>query len=364
MEQSPESEIVESTETRDRGFWMAGPCSAETEEQVIDTAKELANIGIDVYRAGVWKPRTRPNSFEGNGSKALEWLKNVKSETGLNVCTEVAKAEHVEACLNHGIDTLWIGARTTVSPFAVQEIADSLKGVDAEVFIKNPINPDAKLWIGAAERIEQVGIEKIGLIHRGFNAYDSTAYRNQPMWQIAIEVMQYFPEYKMICDTSHISGKRSLIGTVAQKALDLNYNGIMVEVHPNPDQAWSDAQQQITPSDFQKLKSTLTYRDSGISNRDFLVTLEGLRDRIDDIDSEIIALFAKRMGIADAIGGYKKKNNIAILQKERWANIVARSLEQGAKLGLTEEFVQSFLRAVHDESIHRQHQIMNKSEDE
>lgn len=343
-------------------FWIAGPCSAESEVQMLTTAKELSNSGINLFRAGSWKPRTRPNSFEGLGTKALDLLKLVKDETGLAVTTEVANASHVEESLKRNIDVLWIGARTTVNPFSVQEIADSLKGVDIPVLIKNPINPDLKLWLGAIERIYDSGVRNIGVIHRGFSAYGSDKYRNQPRWQIAIELRRLFPEMTMICDSSHISGTRSLLEEVSQKAFDLNYDGIMLEVHPDPDRALSDAQQQITPSTFNEIKERLKYRQAFTDNEEFLSSLENFRHQIDEIDDEIIALMSSRMKLADGIGNYKKRNNISILQTKRWSEILAKNVAKGSKIGLSDEFVSNFFRAVHQESINRQHKIMNKKD--
>ncbi len=351
-----------ATSKQKTGFWIAGPCSAETETQVLQCAHDLNNTGIDLFRAGIWKPRTRPNSFEGIGLQGLEWLQKVKAETGLKVCTEVANSQHVEACLKHGIDTLWIGARTTVSPFAVQEIADALKGSNVSVMVKNPINPDVKLWIGAIERVKAAGIQDVTMIHRGFSTYGGEKYRNQPRWQLAIEMMQAFPELKMICDSSHICGNRTLLEQVSQKALDLNYDGLMLEVHPTPDEAWSDAAQQITPETFARIKNTVTFRTENTDNTDFLDSLDVLRNQIDDIDDELVQLLARRMGIAELIGGYKKTNNVAILQAERWAFIVERITEKAIGMGLSPAFISSLLTAVHQESIDRQNKIMSHSD--
>jgi len=349
-------------EKNKRAYWIAGPCSAESEEQVLETARGLASAKIDLFRAGIWKPRTRPNSFEGIGTEGLSWLQKVKSETGLNVCTEVANTAHVEACLKHNIDVLWIGARTTVSPFAVQEIADALEGSGVKVLIKNPINPDLKLWVGAVERIAKSGIENIGVIHRGFSSFEKNKYRNQPRWQIAIDLKREFPDITMICDSSHISGNRQFLEEVSQKALDLNYDGIMMEVHPDPDNALSDAQQQITPGTFAEIKSRLKYRPSGIDNADFKESLASLRFQIDEIDDEIISLMNSRMVIVDEIGSYKKRNNISILQTKRWNEILERCVTKGSELGLTPEFISNLLKAVHQESINRQHDILKRED--
>ena len=345
-----------------RAFWIAGPCSAETETQVLDTARALASANIDLFRAGIWKPRTRPNSFEGIGTDGLKWLNRVTEETGLKVCTEVANTMHVEACLKHNIDVLWIGARTTVSPFAVQEIANALQGTDVKVMIKNPINPDLKLWVGAIERISKAGIEEIAVIHRGFSSFEKNKYRNQPRWQIAIELKSQFPDITMICDSSHISGSRILLEEVSQKALDLNYDGIMMEVHPNPDNALSDADQQVTPDTFKEIKARLKYRPAEIDDYAFIKSLGNLRLQIDEIDDEIISLMNSRMEIVDQIGAYKKRNNISILQTKRWSEIMERCIAKGNELGLSTEFISNMLAAVHQESINRQHDILNQED--
>lgn len=343
-----------------RPYYMAGPCSAETEEQVMQTARELAAAGIDLFRAGIWKPRTRPNSFEGVGSKGLEWLQNVKRETGLKVATEVANHQHVEEALKHDIDVLWIGARTTVSPFSVQEIADALHGVDIPVLIKNPINPDLKLWMGAIERIYESGIHQLGVVHRGFSLYGFGKYRNQPCWEIAIELKRQFPEMMFICDSSHICGNRDLLEPVSQKALDLNYDGIMLEVHPTPDEAWSDAEQQITPAVFTEIKNRLIFRRPTTDDKAFLQRLEGLRRQIDQVDDEILELLSSRMSLAEKIGTFKKQNNISILQTAHWNDLLERMLEKGGEKGLSPEFIHAFLNAIHQESINHQHKVMNE----
>lgn len=343
-----------------RAYYMAGPCSAESEEQMLTTAKHLAETGIDLFRAGVWKPRTQPNSFEGKGEEGLKWLATVKRETDLAVSTEVANAGHVELALKYGVDVLWIGARSTVSPFTVQEIADSLAGVDIPVMIKNPINPDVKLWIGAVERIAKAGVPKIAAIHRGFSSFGPGQFRNQPRWQIAIELKRLFPDLTLICDSSHISGRRDLLEEVAQKALDLNYDGIMLEVHPNPERALSDPQQQITPEVFRAIKSRLIFRPADSENPHFRQSLDSLRRQMDEIDEEILSLLARRMGLADEIGICKKENNISILQTRRWSEILDRNMEQGLAMGLNPEFITNLSRAVHQESINRQHEVMRK----
>ncbi|MEO0628669.1 MAG: chorismate mutase, partial [Bacteroidota bacterium] len=302
---------------------IAGPCSAETEGQVMQTAKELAASGqVDVFRSGIWKPRTRPGSFEGVGKEGLPWLQRVKAETGLKTTTEVAKAGHVYDCLEAGIDVLWLGARTTVNPFSVQEVADALAGVDIPVMIKNPINPDIGLWIGAMERIHKAGVSRIGLIHRGFSYHGETIYRNVPRWQMAIEMKRRFPDVQMIIDNSHICGRRDLLASVAQEAMNLNYDGIMTEVHPRPDEAWSDAKQQITPEVFLKLLSNLRIPSESTDNKEFLSQLAELRRQIDEIDNDMIGMLGRRMRLAEQIGLYKKENNIAILQAQRWSAII------------------------------------------
>ena len=339
-------------------FLIAGPCSAETEDQVMETARQLASQEIELFRAGIWKPRTRPNSFEGVGTPGLKWLKRVKKETGMKVTTEVANTQHVFLALKHEIDVLWLGARTTVNPFAVQEVADAVEGVDIPVLIKNPINPDLKLWMGAIERIHKAGITKIGLIHRGFSVYGKSPFRNIPRWQIPIEIKKEFPGIMILCDNSHICGRRDTLKSVAQKALDLNFSGLMTETHPDPDNAWSDAAQQITPSQFGQLFSELTFRQEG--NVDNQNDLMDLRSQIDELDDEIMNLFGQRMQVADAIGEYKKENGISILQSKRWAEILNVAQEKGKLHGLGGNFISSILKAVHEESIEHQNRIMNK----
>ena len=343
-----------------RPIIIAGPCSAETEEQVLTTAKALAKQNIDLFRAGIWKPRTRPNSFEGVGMVGLSWLKKVKEETGLKVTTEVANKQHAFEALKFGIDVVWLGARTTVNPFAVQEIADALEGSDIPVLIKNPINPDLKLWIGAIERIAKAGITQIGVIHRGFSYHGDSEYRNVPRWQIPIELKRQFPDIQIICDNSHICGRRDTLYNVAQKAMDLNFDGIMTEVHPTPDDAWSDAKQQITPSVFQKLTEDLIIRKPSTNDIEFLESMEHLRHQIDEIDDELITLLGNRMKLAERIAEYKKRKNISILQPARWNEILENTVAKGNIYGLSEEFVSSFLKAIHQESINHQAEIMNE----
>lgn len=345
-----------------RPFIIAGPCSAETEGQVMATARELAQQNIDLFRAGIWKPRTRPGSFEGVGKEGLSWLKRVKEETGLKVTTEVAKADHVYEAMKHGVDVLWIGARTTVNPFSVQEVADAISGMDIPVLIKNPINPDLSLWIGAIERIYKAGVTKIGVIHRGFSFHGETKYRNVPRWQLAIDLKREFPDLMMICDNSHICGRRDLLQAVAQEAMDLNYDGIMTEVHPRPDEAWSDAAQQITPAVFKTLVDSLIIRQETTDDQNFLTHIDDLRQKIDELDDELLKLLGKRMGVAEQIGEYKKRNNISILQTSRWNDILDHTTAKAQKQGLSEAFINTYLRAIHQESIDRQEKVMNSGE--
>ena len=347
-------------EKKERPVLIAGPCSAETEEQVLETARGLKDTGIDLFRAGIWKPRTRPGAFEGVGTIGLQWLQKVKEETGLKVTTEVANTQHVFEAMKHGIDVFWLGARTTVNPFSVQEVADALKGLDVPVLIKNPINADLKLWIGAIERIFKAGITRIGAIHRGFHYHDEKKYRNTPLWQLPIELKRRFPELQIFCDNSHICGRRDLLLPIAQQALDLNYDGLMTEVHPTPDDAWSDAAQQITPHRFGVMIKKLVVRNPTTDNTSFLKTIDYLRHRIDEIDNQLMTLFGKRMEVAAQIGEYKRDNNISILQPTRWNEILEKAVRQGTEKGLSKRFVETVLRAIHQESISRQTQVMNK----
>ncbi|HFA51071.1 MAG TPA: 3-deoxy-7-phosphoheptulonate synthase [Bacteroidetes bacterium] len=347
-------------EKKERPILIAGPCSAETEEQVLETARGLKNVGIDLFRAGIWKPRTRPGAFEGVGAPGLKWLQRVKKETGLKVTTEVANTQHVFAAMKHGIDVFWIGARTTVNPFSVQEVADALSGLDVPVLIKNPINADLKLWIGAIERIYKAGITKIGAIHRGFSFHGETKYRNNPLWQLPIELKRQFPDLQIICDNSHICGNRNMLQKVAQQALDLNYDGLMTEVHPTPDNAWSDAAQQITPHRFGVLVKELVVREQTTENTSFLKTIDFLRHEIDEIDAQLMNLFGARMKLSDQIGEYKKENNIAILQPSRWNEILEKAFAEGEEKNLSKRFVETVLRAIHQESISHQTKVMNE----
>ncbi|MCU0461077.1 MAG: chorismate mutase [Bacteroidales bacterium] len=343
-----------------RPFLIAGPCSAESEEQVMETARELAKIKqVSIYRAGIWKPRTRPNSFEGVGISGLKWLRKVKQETGLMVGTEVANEKHVYEALKYGMDMVWIGARTSVNPFTVQEIADALKGVDVMVFVKNPINPEIDLWIGAIERVAKAGIKRMAAVHRGFSSYEKTTYRNQPNWQLPIELRRRIPDLPLICDPSHIAGAREYIHEISQKAMDLNFDGLMIESHINPEKALSDASQQVTPDELNELLIRLILRSPSTSDPRLLDVLGELRQQIDVYDDHLIDLLEKRMKVAETIGRYKKENNITILQSARWDEIVKKALIKGKAKGLSEELIDSIFKAVHQESINRQMRVMN-----
>ncbi|MDA3907098.1 MAG: bifunctional 3-deoxy-7-phosphoheptulonate synthase/chorismate mutase type II [Bacteroidales bacterium] len=344
----------------DRPFLISGPCSAETEAQVLETAHALASQNISVFRAGIWKPRTRPNTFEGVGSDGLKWLSRVKEETGLKVATEVANAKHVYEALKHNIDVLWIGARTTVNPFAVQEIADALKGVDIPVFVKNPINPDLELWIGALERFNKSGITKLAAIHRGFSSYGDSAFRNAPNWQIPIELKRRFPELLIINDPSHIGGKRSLIKELSQKAMDLDFDGLMIEVHPNPDDAWSDSSQQINPGQFEELIRGLKIRSKGETQQKHS-RLSGLRKKIDYFDHELMEILEARMKVACEIGEFKRDNNMVVLQNNRWNEVIEQSITLGNAKGLSPDLISKIFKAIHQESINNQTDIINKA---
>ncbi len=339
---------------------IAGPCSAESEEQVMDTARQLAAIGIQVFRAGIWKPRTRPNAFEGVGSIGLSWLQKVKEETGMRVATEVANVKHVYEALKHGIDVLWIGARTSANPFAVQEIADSLKGVNITVLVKNPVNPDVELWIGALERINAAGITHIGAIHRGFSSYEESEFRNKPHWQIPIELRRRVPGLPIINDPSHIGGRRDLIMDLCQSAMDLNFDGLIIETHCDPEKAWSDAAQQVTPEHLNYIIKNLILRSQEVDNKN-AVTLEELRLKIDKLDDEVLELMEQRMAIAEKIGAFKKANNVTILQSNRWSNLLKRRINIGLSKGLSADFVQKIYEAIHEESIEHQKTIMNRN---
>jgi chorismate mutase len=352
-------ELVQSTWNK-RPLIIAGPCSAETEEQVLETAVRLHKTGkVDMMRAGIWKPRTRPGSFEGIGTKGLPWLQQARKLTGMPMTVEVATAKQVENALHFEIDVLWIGARTTVNPFSVQEVADALRGVDVPVLIKNPINPDLELWIGAVERVAKAGIKQIGLIHRGFSSYGNTEYRNAPMWHLAIEMKRRNPEMMMINDPSHICGRCDILQDVAQKAIDLDYDGLIIESHINPDKAWSDAKQQITPERLAEMLDNLVWRKENNASPEYHAALEKLRQQINHLDDELLQVVGQRMKIAEKIGQYKKENNITILQTNRWNEILERAFQKGDKLGLSKEFITKYFDAMHMESINHQNKIMN-----
>ena len=338
-----------------RPFVIAGPCSAETEEQVLSTAKELVEYGCNVYRAGVWKPRTKPGGFEGNGEKALPWLQRVKQETGMSVATEVATPEHVDLALEYGIDILWIGARTSANPFAMQALADALCGVDIPVLVKNPINPDLELWIGALERLNQVGVRRLAAIHRGFSSYDNKVYRNAPMWQIPIELRRRMPNLPIICDPSHIGGRRNLIAPLCQQAMDLGFDGLIVEVHCTPEEAWSDAAQQVTPSELYKILSQLTIRNGQLD----MEGIHGLREQIDALDNSLIEILANRMSVCRKIGDYKKEHNMTVLQTGRYNEIIDKRGMQGTLCGMNSEFVKHVFELIHEESVRQQMEIIN-----
>ena len=340
----------------ERPFVIAGPCSAETEEQVMSTAKQLAGKGCHIYRAGVWKPRTKPGGFEGNGETALPWMKEVKEETGMLITTEVATPEHVELALKYGMDILWIGARTTANPFAMQAIADSLQGVDIPILVKNPVNPDIELWIGAMERINRAGIKRIAAIHRGFSSFDKKIYRNVPMWQIPIELPRRIPNLPLICDPSHIGGRRELIAPLCQQAMDLGMDGLIIESHCDPDKAWSDAKQQVTPEVLDYILGLLVIRDE-------TVTTEGiheLRKQIDELDNSIMDILTKRMRVCREIGQYKKEHNMTVLQTSRYNEILDKRGAQGALCGMSAEFIKEIFEAIHEESVKQQMKIINQ----
>ena len=339
-----------------RPLVIACPCSAETEEQVMNTATQLAKRGIKIFRAGIWKPRTKPGGFEGIGEEGLPWMQRVKQETGMLVGTEVATAKHVEAALKAGIDVLWIGARTTANPFAVQELADSLRGVDVPVLVKNPVNPDLELWIGALERINGAGVKRIGAIHRGFSSYDKKIYRNTPMWHIPIELRRRIPNIPIICDPSHIGGKRELIAPLCQQAMDLGMDGLIVESHCNPDSAWSDAKQQVTPDILDYILNLLVIRKETASTE----SLTELRKQIDECDNDLIELLAKRMRVSREIGIYKKEHEIQVVQTDRYSEILEKRGAQGALCGIDSECVKKIFEAIHEESVRQQLDIINK----
>lgn len=338
---------------------IAGPCSAESEQQLFETAKALRNAGVQVLRAGIWKPRTRPNCFEGVGADGLAWMRRVQRELGMKTSTEVANVKHVYEALKAGVDLLWIGARTTANPFAMQEIADALKGTDIPVLVKNPVNPDTELWIGALERLNMAGLKKIGVIHRGFSSYTPTKYRNIPQWQIPIEIKRRFKDILMICDPSHISGKREYIHEISQQAMDLGFDGLIVESHICPEIALSDAAQQLTPAALAELVSGLVIRNIDTENIKYRESIDELRARIDELDDELIEILASRMKISAEIGKYKKQNNITILQTGRWDKILEKVFRKGNEKGLNNDFMEKVFTAIHEASIDKQTEIMN-----
>ena len=344
------------SDNNERPIVIAGPCSAESEEQVMTTAKQLADKGCRMFRAGVWKPRTKPGGFEGQGEAALPWLQNVKKPTGMLVATEVATPEHVELALKYGIDILWVGARTSANPFAMQALADSLKGVDVPVLVKNPVNPDLELWIGALERINQAGITRLAAIHRGFSSYDKKIYRNLPMWQIPIELRRRYPSLPILCDPSHIGGTRELIAPLCQQAMDLGFDGLIVESHCSPDNAWSDAKQQVTPDVLDYILSLLVIRDEKVTTEG----IHALRKQIDELDNQLIELLAKRMRVCREIGQYKKEHNMTVLQTSRYNEILDKRGAQGVLCGMSSEFIRSVFEEVHEESVRQQIEIINQ----
>jgi chorismate mutase len=338
---------------------IAGPCSAETEDQVMKIAHELKDSKVSVFRAGIWKPRTRPGGFEGVGAIGLKWLQKAKAETGLQMAIEVATAAHVKLALEHDIDILWIGARTTVNPFAVQEIADALQNTDKIVLVKNPVNPDLALWIGGVERLYYAGIKKLGVIHRGFSTYEKTKYRNNPEWQIAIDLKNRFPNLPLIIDPSHMTGNRDMIFQVTQEALDLNYDGMIIETHIDPDNAWSDAAQQVTPTRLKQIIFDLTIRKETDDAYEYQSKLAKLRGKIDEFDAKLLDVIGKRMKVTEDIGALKKEKNVAVLQNKRWNEILEKMVNEGSQKGLSEEFIIQFFKAIHQESISHQEKIIN-----
>jgi len=343
---------------------ICGPCSAESQEQVLQTAFALSKrIELTYFRAGVWKPRTRPGSFEGAGITALKWLQEVSNQTGINVITEVATPDHVKAILKYGFKAVWIGARTTSNPFSVQEIADELRGTNIEVFVKNPVNPDIELWQGALERFIKAGTNRIHAIHRGFYPFEKTKLRNIPKWEIPIELKRRMPDIKVICDPSHIAGSIDFIEEIAQKAMDLNMDGLMIESHIDPENALSDSKQQLEPRALSDMLNNLVVRCEKFENEVFIKQIEQLRDQIDSIDQQMIELLSQRMGIVEEIGKYKQENNVSILQLRRWQQIIESRIEQGQKLGLSEDFIRKLLTFVHKESITCQSEIFKNNKD-
>ena len=339
-----------------RPLVIAGPCSAETEEQVIETARSLAAEGIRIYRAGLWKPRTKPGGFEGVGEKGIAWMQRVKRETGMYTATEVATRQHVETALKGGIDLLWIGARTAANPFAMQEIADALRGADVPVLVKNPVSPDLELWIGAIERIHNAGIRRLGAIHRGFTSIDKSLYRNHPMWAIPIELHRRLPSLPIFCDPSHIGGKRELIAPLSQQAMDLGFDGLIIEAHCTPDSAWSDKAQQVTPDALAYILRNLVIREQTTTTEN----LNELRAQIDKLDDQLLELLVRRMRVSRDIGQYKKEHDMPILQTQRYEELLARRAAQAVELGMDREFMRTVLQAIHEESVRQQMEVLGK----
>ena len=336
----------------------SGPCSAENEEQVMETAEELKQIGIQLFRAGIWKPRTMPGGFEGMGEAGLKWLQKVKEKTGMQVATEVANATHVNLALKYGIDAIWIGARTSANPFAVQEIADSLRGRNIAVMVKNPLNPDASLWQGAIQRFLDAGIKNISAIHRGFSSYGFSQYRNPPHWQVVVELKQRLPHIPLLCDPSHMGGRRDLIETLSQKALDLNYDGLFIEAHVDPDNALSDKKQQVTPEELLEILNNLVIREETGPNAASKNDLDDFRKKIDMIDDELVSILKERMKVSEEIGNYKKQNGMTILQQSRWEKILEKLQGRSESTGLSSGFLEDIFKSIHQESINHQEKVM------
>lgn len=346
--------------TEPRPSVVAGPCSAETEEQVMETAKGLKELGINVYRAGIWKPRTHPGSFEGVGSDGLRWLQKAKKEYGLKIATEVAGEKHVFECLKFGVDLVWLGARTTANPFLVQEIADALKDTDIPVLVKNPVNPDLDLWIGALERLNSAGIKKLGVIHRGFSTFEKIKYRNDPQWQMAIELRSRYPQLPFFVDPSHMAGSRDYIREISQRSLDLGFEGLMIESHCDPSAALSDAKQQLTPAQLSDLLyNQITVRDADSESKEWKENIDQLRAKIDIIDENLLYALGSRMKISRQIGEYKKSNNIAILQTSRWDAVLAKVVEKGKEYGLPKKFIEDVFNAIHETSVEVQNEVIS-----
>ena len=347
--------------TEPRPSVVAGPCSAESEEQLMETAKGLKELGINVFRAGIWKPRTHPGCFEGVGAEGLKWMQKVRDEYGLKISTEVASEKHVSECIRHGVDLVWLGARTTANPFLVQEIADALKGTDIPVLVKNPVNADLDLWIGALERLNKAGIRKLGVIHRGFSTFDKIKYRNDPQWQVAIELRSRYPELPFFVDPSHLGGSKDYIKEISQRSLDLGFEGLMIESHCNPSVALSDAKQQLTPAELKDLLyNQIVVREKDSDAPEWKENIDHLRAKIDVIDENILYALGSRMNISRQIGEYKKNNNIAILQTSRWDKVLSKVIENGKEYGLSEKFLQAVFNAIHDASVEVQNEIISE----